>query len=256
MSSVIVHSLPSKYQILCNTSIRNWIVGTWSNSRWRTCWIAENLIVDLCVCFWCWFSISMMQKFDWRPNHGSNYGFSKIWFVTSLGCWFSIWIPNLVQKCWSTPTLWPKIEINKNGGSPPSWIFQNLISDKRVSRMFFDLGTKFGAKMLIDVEIRYIVLKIWGFEFIAELAWNAYLSPQNFGFWGSGPLKIIDHRRDPKGHICTWNHVLWALIRSIRSIFVTCRGGVLFVCVCVCVCVSKKLKLLLFAHPKWVIRFL
>ena len=81
MSSVIVHSLPSKYQILCNTSIRNWIVGTWSNSRWRTCWIAENLIVDLCVCFWCWFSISMMQKFDWRPNYGSNYGFSKIWFL-------------------------------------------------------------------------------------------------------------------------------------------------------------------------------
>jgi len=25
---------------------------------------------DLCLSFWCRFSISMMQKFDWRPNHG------------------------------------------------------------------------------------------------------------------------------------------------------------------------------------------
>ena len=30
------------------------------------------------------------------------------------------------QKCWSTPKLWPKIEI-QDGGRPPSWIFENLI---------------------------------------------------------------------------------------------------------------------------------
>ena len=32
------------------------------------------------------------------------------------------------QKCWSTPKLWPKIEI-QDGGRPPSWIFKNLVSE-------------------------------------------------------------------------------------------------------------------------------
>ena len=32
--------------------------------------------------------------------------------------------------------------------------------------------------------IRCIVLKIWRFEIFADLAWNAYLRPQNFVFWG------------------------------------------------------------------------
>ena len=32
--------------------------------------------------------------------------------------------------------------------------------------------------------IRCIVLKIWQFEIFADLAWNAYSRPQNFGFWG------------------------------------------------------------------------
>ena len=32
--------------------------------------------------------------------------------------------------------------------------------------------------------IRCIVLKIWRFEIFADLAWNAYSRPQNFGFWG------------------------------------------------------------------------
>ena len=45
-----------------------------------------------------------------------------------LGFRFSISVQNLVQKCWSTPKLWPKIEI-QDGGRPPSWIFENLISE-------------------------------------------------------------------------------------------------------------------------------
>ena len=32
--------------------------------------------------------------------------------------------------------------------------------------------------------IRCIVLKIWRFEIFADLAWNAYSRPKNFGFWG------------------------------------------------------------------------
>ena len=92
------------------------------------CWKPDYW--PICLTFWCWFSISMVQKFDWRPNHGSNYGFLKIWFVTSLGCWFSIWIQNLVQKCWSTPKLWPKIEI-KNGGIRHLGFFKIWLPKKR-----------------------------------------------------------------------------------------------------------------------------
>ena len=44
----------------------------------------------------------------------------------SLGYRFSISVPNLVQKCRSTPKLWPKIKI-QDGGRPPSWIFENPI---------------------------------------------------------------------------------------------------------------------------------
>jgi len=54
------------------------------------------------------------------------------------------------QKCWSTPKLWPKIEI-KDGGRPPSSIFENLISDQWVA-----LGCRFSIwvpKMLIDAQI-------------------------------------------------------------------------------------------------------
>jgi len=64
-------------------------------------------------------------------NRNSRWRLSAMWdfpkFDFSLGRWFSIWIPNLVQKCWLTPKLLPKIEI-QDGGRPPSWIFQNLIS--------------------------------------------------------------------------------------------------------------------------------
>jgi len=40
-------------------------------------------------------------------------GFSKTWFwaIGRLVLRFSITVPNLVQKCWSTPKLWPKIWI-------------------------------------------------------------------------------------------------------------------------------------------------
>jgi len=46
--------------------------------------------------------------------------------------------------------------------------------------------------------IRCIVLKLWRFEFLADLAWNAYSRPQNFGFGGSEPLNVIGHHRDPQ----------------------------------------------------------
>jgi len=46
--------------------------------------------------------------------------------------------------------------------------------------------------------IRCIVLKIWQFEFLVDLAWNAYSLPKNFVFGGSEPLNVIGHHRDPQ----------------------------------------------------------
>jgi len=48
------------------------------------------------------------------------------------------------------------------------------------------------------VLIRCTVLKIWRFEFFADLAWNAYSRPQNFVFWGIWTLNVIGHHRDPQ----------------------------------------------------------
>ena len=78
MSSVIGASFAIKVLILCNISIRNRVVGTRSNSRWRVCWL--DLTWPMCLIFCAYFPYlwPMMQKFDWRRNHGSNYGFSKI----------------------------------------------------------------------------------------------------------------------------------------------------------------------------------
>jgi len=74
-----------------------------------------------------------------------------------------------------------------------------LISPYRTTHEVFSLGY---ISLTNFVLIGYIVLKIWGFDFFAELAWNAYLRPKNLGFWWSGPLKIIDRRRDPqKAHL-------------------------------------------------------
>jgi len=52
-----------------------------------------------------------------------HVGFSKTWLLTYESPWtvdFSITVLNFVQKCSSTPKLWPKIEI-QDGGHPPSW---------------------------------------------------------------------------------------------------------------------------------------
>jgi len=48
------------------------------------------------------------------------------------------------------------------------------------------------------VLIRCIVLKISRFDCFADLAWNAYSRPKNFGFCGSEPLNMIGHHRDPQ----------------------------------------------------------
>ena len=94
-------------------------------------WSFGNLISDHWDALGYWFSITDVDR---RKNYGrkskSNLGFSKILFLSTGTPWAaryrSLYKICLI-KCRSTPKLWPKI-ISQNGGRPPSWIFENLIS--------------------------------------------------------------------------------------------------------------------------------
>jgi len=80
------------------------------------------------------------KNVDWRPNYGpiskfiSHLGFTKIWFLCN-GSHYSVDFPSGYQiwcKNVDRRPNWTKIKI-QDGGYPPSWIFQNLISDQWVS---------------------------------------------------------------------------------------------------------------------------
>jgi len=75
-----------------------------------------------------------------------------------------------------------------------------LIPPYRTTHEVFLIGY---ISMSNFVLIRYIVLKIWRFDFFCKIGLKCLFKPQNFGFLGSaGPLKLIDHRRDPqKAHL-------------------------------------------------------
>jgi len=67
----------------------------------------------------------------------------------ALDYWFSITVPNLVQKCWLTPKLWPTNEI-QNGGLNlwiPVAIFD--IGYSWLSTVDLNHHTKFGANISI-----------------------------------------------------------------------------------------------------------
>ena len=145
----------------------------------------------------------------------------------------------------------------------------------RLRLFIFYHCTKFGAKMLIDAQImaqnrnsrwrpsaileflyhhigpptksfrpvKFCANTIHSFEdmwiwIFGRIGLKCLFKTPKFRFFGgSGPPKIVDHRRDTKRHICTWNHVLWAFIHSLHPYLWPVGEMKEFVCVCVCVCV-------------------
>jgi len=61
-----------------------------------------------------------------NPSAILDYRISDFCAYDPLGCRFSITVPNLAQKCSSSPKLWPKIKI-QDGGRPPSCICYIII---------------------------------------------------------------------------------------------------------------------------------
>jgi len=65
----------------------------------------------------------LIERTGWLYIPRSRYPVRHLGFLktfqseqcVTLGCWFSITVPNMVQKCWSTPKLWNKNKI-QNGG--------------------------------------------------------------------------------------------------------------------------------------------
>jgi len=71
------HSLPSKYQILCNISILNRVIETWCDSRWHT-YVGLSKTWLLTHCRRHRFSITICKNFDQRPNYGSKTKFNIV----------------------------------------------------------------------------------------------------------------------------------------------------------------------------------
>jgi len=122
-----------------------------------------------------------------------HLGFSKIWFLTNGSPYavdfpsgYQIWCKNVDQRPNYGPTSKFKMAAVRHLGI--------LISPYRTTHEVFSLGY---ISLSNFVPIRYNSFELmWIWIFFAELAWNAYLRPQNVGFWGSGPPKIIDNPRD------------------------------------------------------------
>jgi len=122
-------------------------------------------------------------------------GFSITWFweIGSLGLCFSLIVPNLAQKCWSTPKLWPKIEI-QDGGRPPSWICYVIISDHPQSLFIRPhRPVKFYANLMYSFED----MTIWNF---CRFGFKCLCTPPKFWFFGVWtPKRDWSSSRPPKG---------------------------------------------------------
>jgi len=148
-------------------------------------------------------------------------GFLITWFwaIGRIGLCFSIILPNLVQR---------EAEITAQYRNPwwrPSAILDLLRHHSGPPTKSFSLGHIGVWNFML---IWCIVLKIWRFEFFADLAWNALSRVQNFGFFGeSEPLNVIGHHREPqKAH--PWSkshlHANFGADRSIGATWVRAEG--------------------------------
>ena len=130
------------------------------------------------------------KNVDRRRNYGPkskskmaavhHLGFSKIWFL-STG---TPWAADFSSRC----KIWRKNVDRRRNYGPKSKSKMAAVrhlgfvtSSHRTTHKVLSLGHIDLSNFML---IRCIVLKIWRFEIFADLAWNAYSRPKNFGFWG------------------------------------------------------------------------
>jgi len=133
-------------------------------------------------------------------------GFSVTWFwaIGRLGLRFSIIVPNLVQKYVGRhrnygPKSKSKMAAVRHLGF--------VTSSYRTIHEVFSLGYIGIANFML---IRYILLKIWRFDFLQIWLEMPSFMPPKFGFfWESEPLNVIGHHGDPKRHILGRTALTW-----------------------------------------------
>jgi len=126
-----------------------------------------------------------------------HLGFPKTWFLITRSPWsadfpslYQIWRKNVDRRRNYSPISKSKMAAVRHLGF--------VTSSYRTSYEVFSFCHIGLSNFML---IRCTVLKIWRFEIFADLAWNAYSrpkNPKNFGFWGSEPLNVIGHHRDPQ----------------------------------------------------------
>ena len=128
--------LPSRYQIWCKNVDRRQSYGRKTKFKMAAAAILNLLpvaIFDIQLTFhfwaqpphkiWCQYlnrrlTYGNFSKFKMTAVRHLGFGFSKIWFLTNRWPWaadFPSWYQIWCKKCWLTPKLWPKNEI-QNGG--------------------------------------------------------------------------------------------------------------------------------------------
>jgi len=106
---------------------------------------------------------------------------------------FSITVPNLAQKFWSTPKLWPNSKSKSKMAAVRHLGF--VTSSFRTTHEVFSLDHIGLWNFML---IRCIVLKIWRFEFFCRFGLKCPFMPPNFlGVWT--PKRDWSSSRPPKG---------------------------------------------------------
>ena len=83
----------------------------------------------------------------------------------------------------------------QDGGRPPSWICYIIISDH--PRSLF-IGPHRPVKFYANPMHSFEDMTIWIFF---RFSLKCLFTPTKFWFWGSEPVNVIGHHRDPKRHL-------------------------------------------------------
>jgi len=119
--------------------------------------------------------------------------FSIIWFWAMVALGFDF--PSLYQIwCKNVDQHWNYGRKSKSKMAAVRHL-EFVTSSYRTAHEVYSLGHIGLSNFLL---IRCTVFQLWRFEFFADLAWNAYSRPQNFGLSGSKALNVIGHHRDPQ----------------------------------------------------------
>ena len=147
-NSTVTVNHHTKFQ--ANISIHDWIIITFFwNSKWR---------------------LSVISWITW------------FWAIGRLGLCFSIIVPNLVQVD-RRRNYGPKSKSKMAAVRHLGFVTSSYRTTHEVYSLDY-IGLNCLSNFMLH---RCIVSKIWRFDFFANLAWNAYSRPQNFGFWGLNP---------------------------------------------------------------------